>query len=271
MLIFAIDDELNALKDMEGVIRKATGSEDAEIVLFTRCADALDAIEGGMLPEVVFSDIVMPGLSGMEFAKCLKDVAPDAKVIFVSAHEKYAIEAFKIKAYGYLLKPLNEEDVRREIGSIPAPDTPDKGKLVVRCFGHFDVFWQGKPLIFARKQSKELLAYLIDRGGASCTSGEIATALWKEGQDSRAEQNRIRVLVNDLRSTLRSIGMEDVLIREHRELAIRRDLLECDYYRMLEGNADKLNSYRGKYMVDYGWAELTNANLFFGKSREGHR
>ena len=59
--------------------------------------------------------------------------------------------------------------------------------------------------------------------------------------------------------------MEDVLIREHRELAIRKGLVDCDYYRMLDGDMEALNSYNGKYMSDYSWAELTNAKLFFRK------
>ena len=136
-------------------------------------------------------------------------------------------------------------------------------KLEVRCFGYFDVLWKGQPLIFARKQSKELLAYLIDREGAACSSGEIALALWEDEVDEKAEKNRIRVLINDLRNVLRGIGMEDVLIRDKREIAIQRDLLDCDYYRLLNGDMTKLDSYRGEYMKQYGWAEVTNARLEF--------
>ena len=136
---------------------------------------------------------------------------------------------------------------------------------MIKCFGHFDVYWHGKPLIFARKQSKELLAYLIDREGDACTTGEIALALWQEGGDTRAEQNRIRVLINDLRNTLREIGMEDVLIREHRQIAIRRDLLDCDYYHMLDGDMEAVNAYDGRYMVEYSWAEIKNASIHFKK------
>lgn len=137
------------------------------------------------------------------------------------------------------------------------------GKLVIKCFGHFDVYWKDKPLIFARKQSKELLAYLIDREGAACTPGEIALALWQEGGDTKTEQNRIRVLISDLRNTLKEIGMENVLIREHREIAIRRDLVDCDYYRMLDGDMDAANEYRGEYMLQYSWAETKNAAIHF--------
>lgn len=264
MLIFAIDDEENVLMNMKKVILEAVDN-GAEVLTFTRCEDALSAIDKGEKPNVVFVDVVMPGLSGLEFAVRLKDVSPESRIIFVTGYEQYAVEAFKIKAYGYLMKPISEDDVRYELNSIPAPKKPAEGKLEIRCFGHFDVYWQGEPVIFVRKQSKELLAYLIDRDGASCTSGEIASALWKEGNNNKAEKNRIRVLVNDLRSTLKIIGMEDVLIREHRELAIRKDLVDCDYYRMLDGDMEALNSYNGKYMSDYSWAELTNAKLFFRK------
>lgn len=264
MQIFAVDDEKNVLEDIRETLSEAAG-KDAVVTTFLRGTDALSAVRDGLRPDVVFADIVMPGLSGLEFAVQMKKEAPDCRIVFVTAYEEYAIEAFRLKVLGYVMKPLRVEDVRNELEYLPKNRPENRDRLVVRCFGHFDVSWQGRPLIFARKQSKELFAYLIDRRGASCTSGEIAMALWKEGGDKKAELNRIRVLVNDLRNTLKEIGMEKVLIREHRELAVRTDLIECDYYRMLEGDMDALNSYRGEYMLEYSWAELTNGNLYFRK------
>ncbi|MBE5825599.1 MAG: hypothetical protein E7307_03085 [Butyrivibrio sp.] len=180
----------------------------------------------------------------------------------MTGYEEYAIEAFRIKAQGYLLKPVTVEDVKRELEYHPPAEKPqDKDKLVVKCFGHFDVYWHGEPVIFQRRQSKEILAYLIDREGAACTPGEIALALWQDGGDTKAEQNRIRVIINDLKNTLKSIGMEQVLIREHREIAIRRDLVDCDYYRLLEGDMEAINEFRGQYMAEYSWAEMRNKSL----------
>ena len=244
MLVFVIEEEVSILGDMEKAILGVRGDKDTEIAKFSRCKEALDAIEKGRIPDVVFTDTEMPDMSGLDFALRLKGVAPDTRIIFVSGDELY------------------------ELKSLPEFRKADRKKLEIRGFGQFDIFWQGKPLIFARKQSKELLAYLVDREGAACTSGEIATALWKEGEDTASEKNRIRVLVNDLRTTLRKIGMEDVIIRDHRELAIRRELVDCDYYSMLEGDRNALKAYRGKYMEDYSWAELTNANLYFKKKPE---
>ena len=59
--------------------------------------------------------------------------------------------------------------------------------------------------------------------------------------------------------------MENVLIRERRQLAIRRELLDCDYYRMLEGDMSAVNSFRGEYMEQYSWAEITKGSLYFRK------
>lgn len=262
MIVFVIDDEKNVLEDTKKTIL-STGEKD--VFTFDRCAKALEAAENGNIPDAVFCDIELPGLSGLEFAERLKEISPKARVIFVTGYEKYALQAFRVRAQGYRLKPLSCEDVKEELDLVRQTISVKPDRLVVRCFGHFDVFWQGEPLIFKRKQSKELFAYLIDREGAACSSGEIALALWKEGCESKAEHNRIRVLVNDLRNTLREIGMEDVLIRERRELAIRRDLIDCDYYRMLEGEPEAVKAYRGEYMVEYGWAEATNGSLYFEK------
>ncbi len=173
----------------------------------------------------------------------VKEVAPDARI---EAYEKNEAA----------LNALQSEVTRAQAGRIPE-------RLEVRCFGFFDVMWQGRPLIFKRKQSKELLAYLIDREGAACSSEEIAVSLWGYDSDSKAEKNRLRVLISDLKSTLKDIGMEDVLIREKREVAILKERIDCDYYRFLNGDMKAKDLYDGEYMKQYEWAELTNGRLHF--------
>ena len=261
MRVFVIDDEKQILQETTELMREA--SESAEIRSFHRAAAALDAIREGDRPDVVFSDIEMPGISGLEFAVRLKTISPETRIVFTTGYEQYAVEAFRIKAHGYLMKPLTIQSLRDELDYVPEMRKTSQDKLIVRCFGYFDVYWRGKPVIFGRKQSKELLAYLIDRRGAACTANEIALALWETEGTEKAEHNRLRVLLSDLRSTLKKIGMEEALIREHRELAVRTDMIDCDYYRLLEGDMDALNAYHGEYMKEYSWAEITNARLEF--------
>ena len=259
MLIFVIDDEEKVLEDTVEIVKKA--APGSLIESFSGSRKALEAIKDGDKPDVVFSDVEMPGISGLDLAIKAKELSPSTRIIFITGFRDYAVDAFKVRAQGYLLKPVTEDDIRKELEYLPVKPQKELDKLVVKCFGHFDVYWHGEPLIFSRKQSKELFAYLIDRKGASCTTGEIAMVLWQGGGNNSVEQNRIRVIINDLKNTLKDIGMEDVLIREHRQIAVRRELIDCDYYRMLEGDVSAINEYDGRYMVEYTWAEMKNSEI----------
>ena len=263
MRIYAIDDEPKALHLLHDAI--AAAEPEAEIVDYSDGEEALTVIrQRGITPDVVFSDIELPGMTGLAFAVELKKLAPEARIVFVTGFPKYAADAFRLHVSGYIVKPVYADRIREELDHLKpslAESQPDR--LQVRCFGHFEVFWQGKPVIFQRKQSKELLAFLIDREGRACTAEEIAAALWEEEGDMQAAKHRVRNLLTDLRGTLRKIGMEEVLIRERRQLAIRRDMVDCDYYRMLEGDIEAINAFGGTYMTEYSWAELTAGRLQF--------
>ena len=264
MLIFAIDDEPAMLSELHDAI--AAAAPDAEILDFKRAADVQNAItEQGRAPDVVFSDIELPGMDGLNLAVQIKTAAPAAKIVFVTGFSQYALEAFKRHVNGYVIKPVDADVIRAELAALspPAAEPEQTEKLQLRCFGHFEAFWHGRPLIFQRRQSKELLAFLTDREGRACSAEEIAAALWGEEEDLSAAKHRVRNLIADLRATLREIGMEELLIRERRQLALRRDMVDCDYYRMLAGDVSALNAYGGEYMVDYSWAELTSGRLHF--------
>lgn len=263
MLIFAIDDEPKMLALLHDAIAEA--EPDAGIMDFAGGEELLSAMSEGLRPDVVFSDIELPEMNGLALAVEIKKQSPETKIIFVTGFPKYAADAFRLHANGYIVKPVSSSRVREELDHLRLPNTmpEEQEKLRVRCFGHFEVFWHGEPVVFQRKQSKELLAFLIDREGRACTSEEIAAALWENEGDMKAASSRIRRILHDLRATLREIGMEDLLIRQRRQLAVRRELLDCDYYRMLEGDMDAVNAFGGTYMMEYSWAELTTGRLQF--------
>ena len=273
MLFFVLDDEPFALKASCEVVQQAY--PDAEILSFGRSREALQIItEKKRIPDVVFSDIEMPGMNGLAFALELKKAAPHTYLIFVTGYSQYALDAFRVHAHGYILKPMTVEQVREECARIPSLQGRDGAagapggaqqaqELSVKCFGYFEVFWEGKPLMFSRKQTKELLAYLVDRKGDACTSEEIASALWEDEDNLKNLKARIRILISDLRQSLKQIGREDLLIRRSGRVAILADQLDCDYYRMLKGDMDALNSFEGEYMLQYSWAEMTAGQLLY--------
>ena len=263
MLIFAIDDEPAMLSQLHDAVREAV--PDAEILDFTRAGEALRAVtEQGMCPDVVFSDIEMPGMDGLHLAAQIKTSAPQARIIFVTGYSQYALEAYRRHVSGYLMKPVDAAMVREELENLALPTRAEEPeKLRVRCFGSFDVFVGDEPLIFRRTKTKELLAYLIDREGAACTAGEIITALWENSEEIKNPKPYLRMLAHDLRQTLADAGMPDVLIRDHNQWAVRTEMLDCDYYRMRAGDSAAVNAYHGEYMRQYSWAELTAARLHF--------
>ena len=111
--------------------------------------------------------------------------------------------------------------------------------------------------MFSRGQTKELFAYLIDRKGNECTPEEIAGILWAGEDDMNNLMPNIRILVSDLKRIFGSIGKEDLIIIRNGQISIRKEDIDCDYYRMLEGDMDAVNTYKEEYMSQYSWAEIT--------------
>ncbi|MBB3822706.1 DNA-binding LytR/AlgR family response regulator [Xanthomonas arboricola] len=75
------------------------------------CEDGAGALEtiATEQPDVVFLDIRMPGLTGIEVARGMREVSPRTQVVFVTAYDQYAIDAFEHGAVDYLLKPISRE------------------------------------------------------------------------------------------------------------------------------------------------------------------
>lgn len=265
MIIFAIDDETAILSELHHSIEEAR--PEAEIHDFRFAGEALKAItESGIIPDIVFSDIELPGMNGLELAVRIKQTAPMTKIVFVTGYSQYAVEAYQQHINGYVLKPIDAEQIRQELDYLTEPYRQVPGKLQVRCFGYFEIFWNGKPVSFGRKQTKELLAFLIDRNSI-CTSEEISDALWEGDTDIRACKTRLRSLLHDLKQTLAAIGVSNLVIRRRDTIGIDATCLDCDYYRFLRGDIQAINAFHGEYMKQYSWAESTLGNIALESNR----
>jgi len=106
----AIDDEPLALQLVSDYIRKTPFLE--LVGSFDNPLDAFDFLSETDV-ELIFVDIQMPDLTGIEFTRSLQE---DHKIIFTTAYEKYALEGFKLNAVDYLLKPFSYEEFLKAAG-----------------------------------------------------------------------------------------------------------------------------------------------------------
>ena len=253
MLALCVDDEELLLADL---VRAVELSPDITgTVAFHLCSEALEWAELNK-PDIAFLDVRMRGMGGLELARKLNSIHPKLPIIFCTGYREYAYDAFKLHVSGYLLKPVDADDIQREIDNIKS-NTFGQKLLKVRCFGNFEVFKDGQPLHFKRKRSKEVLAYLIDRRGSTVTTKEICAALWEDDDAYEKNTAHLYKLLGDLRSTLAQVGAEDVLVRNNYDYAIDTEKVDCDYYHFLVGDPEYSNLFCGEYMLQYSWAEET--------------
>ena len=112
MRFLAVDDERLAREELEEILRQTVPDCDIQACASAKAALAL-AQEHAF--DIAFLDIELGTSNGILLAKRLKDLQPDLSIIFVTSYSKYAVDAFSIHATRYLLKPIQPEQIRREL------------------------------------------------------------------------------------------------------------------------------------------------------------
>lgn len=112
-----VDDEMPARKELtyliecHGAVEILKDFDDAE--------DALSYAQA-FKPDLIFLDISMPKLDGLTFAKQLRQLGTPSKIIFVTAHREFAVDAFELEAFDYLLKPFSEARLEMVLNKLTA-------------------------------------------------------------------------------------------------------------------------------------------------------
>ncbi len=259
MIVFVIDDEPIILKGTTLKVEKALS--DSRIHSFRSATEALHTMSQGILPHVVFMDIQLDELDGIEAARQMIRLAPRINFIFTTGYTDYMQDAFSLYASGYILKPITTEKVADALSHLryEVVETKQK-KLTVNTFGGFDVFVGSNRLPFTYAKEKELLAFLVDKRGKFASNQEILYVLW---EDSEADNHYsyLAKLKRNLIRTLTNVGLEDCIFSKRGGIAINPELIDCDYYRLLAGDKTAALDFDQNYMPLYSWAEYTNAYI----------
>ena len=255
MRILAVDDEKIALEALSSAI-KAVVTDD-EVVSYRYPEDAIEYVKENFC-DIAFLDIEMAGMSGVELAEELKKYNSEINIVFCTGYGNYRDKAFDLHASGYLMKPITPEKVKHELENLRRP-IAEKKRLKVQTFGNFEVYLDGKPIVFKYRRTKELLAYLIDRAGALCSLGEIIGVLF---DDESGREDYFQKLRRDLIVTFEEVGCSNAIVHKRGMLGVVVTEIKCDYYDYLNDKKDLATSYFGEYMSQYSFGENTNAQLF---------
>ncbi|EKQ53623.1 MULTISPECIES: response regulator [unclassified Clostridium] len=230
--VIIVDDELPALKMAESVLR-----EFDDVLICGTFSDQDELLECIPMVEVdlLLLDIKMPGMHGLELAERIKEIRSDIFIVFVTAYDSYAIEAFETDALDYIMKPITEKRMKKTLeryikrcGDQKKSEKPRR--IYVNSFGRFSVESEhGEKMKFRTVKTEELLAFLIHHQGNPVSKGKIIEELWYD-RDADKAQSILYTTLYQLRKDLESFGLNDVIENSRKEGGICRLLWSPDYW-----------------------------------------
>lgn len=270
-----VDDEPMSVKRFSRILQK-TGLA----VLVGSYTDPEEALENAAADQadVAFVDIEMPGMNGLVLTEKLQEMNPLLDVIMVTAHDHYALEAFKAHAVGYILKPAAVHEVTHQLTIIRAKreryqDKEQPGTLNMKTFGQFQCYLNEKtPVYFTWRtaKAKELAAFLHHHQGNPVSRDTILDTLWPDMDLDRGMKN-FHATSYYLREALKEKNLSHLVERLNGMYRLKWDEINSDEKRFIqlkklldEGKAGvedlkKLTMlHTGLYCSeeDYAWADV---------------
>lgn len=155
------------------------------------------------------------------------------------------------------------DDLPRRKRSLAPVDKPSENipRVYIRTFGFFDVFIDGKAVVFEHAKAKELLAILVDRQGGFVSSADAISFLWEEESLNKLTQARYRKAAMWLKEILAKYNAEDIIESSRGIRRIIPEKVDCDLYNYLTGKPEYAKLFNGYYMTNYSWGEMTLSAL----------
>lgn len=281
-----IDDEILSIELIEYMLRKIGGIE-----VVASCVNPLEglALAAELRPDIVVLDIQMPAKNGIDVAHELISLHADIHIIFTTAYEQFALEAFQVRAVDYILKPIDIDRLKATIDIIQArrpaaasaapaaarPATPPMKAQFLETFILFND--AGEPLKWRTKKVKELCAYLLHHQHPVYRE-QIIEDLWPDIDTNRA-LHYLHMGVYQIRKTLKDTGRSDTVrfVNDCYSLSVHMvsdtHLLQQAFNASADSRADietALGLYTGDYLEreHYMWAMHYREQLHNGFKRK---
>lgn len=272
--VVIVDDEELAIEKLKYLLKNF-----AEVHVSETFTDSLKAETRirELAPAVVFLDIEMPGINGLELADRVAKHTPETAVIFVTAYNKYALEAFEIAAIDYLLKPVTLARMENTLTRVNKlryltgkAGNEERKHCFVQCLRHFDIKARGDNLRSIKWRSakvKELMAFFLYHSDREVSKERLIEEIFPAMEYERALIN-LNTCIYQLRKALASayVGIEVIYSKGYYRL--RSDEVVSDVELFEQAAKIAINTgyledlkkatllYRGDYLEDegYQWA-----------------
>lgn len=208
-----VEDEKPILDLMKYVI-----GQDPHYTIVGAYTNPLEAL--AQLPElqvdVAFLDVEMPRMNGLDLAHKINELSSQTKIVFTTAYKQYALDAFNVYAFHYILKPVTPMAIERvtnrlvdQFGHVKRSSKKET-KASIQCFGGFEVRnTEGSIVRWRTKKTEELFAYFLCHPGRNISKWHLVDLLWGEMDEERATHN-LHTTVYRLKKILKEqeLGMD---------------------------------------------------------------
>lgn len=173
-------------------------------------------------PDIVFLDIEMPGLTGLQLGERIQETHPEIEIIFVTAFDTYAVEAFKLYAIDYIMKPIRPKRLKKTIDRLRTRLPPrfnshnliENHLIHLSCFNSIKIHMQDGeivPMKWRTAKAQELFAYMLHHQDQLIYRDTFLELLWPDFDISRGVK-QLYTTIYHIRQTLKKYGLEEIQI-----------------------------------------------------------
>lgn len=230
-----VDDELPAINILKYHLEKI---ENIKVIdWYNNPTEAVDAILT-KCPDVLFLDIEMPEINGLEFADIVSEKNTDIRIVFVTSYDQYALEAFRVNAIDYLLKPITKQAVDECVNKLVSRsllcinDDHKPNIQFIQIFGGFKVNVGTELIKWPTKKAEEMFAYFVLHPNEPINGILLGETLWQNSELNKIKAN-VHTTIYRLRKVIKEYGLFVEIISEkggNGDYICKFNDITCDFW-----------------------------------------